>query len=67
MRERTAREDTAEGLQGCLRAWNKAPTHVKVMAGGYVDPILHVVTALNREIENLTKDVEVLKAHRYGH
>lgn len=34
-------------------AWDKAPLHVKTMAGAYMRPILQALDALNAEIEQL--------------
>lgn len=52
----------AEALQGALNAWEKAPAHVKVMAGAYVGPLLLALGALGEEVEEQRCDLLALSA-----
>jgi hypothetical protein len=40
-------------IADALAAWNKAPAHVKLMAGAYVGPLLAALVAIGERIEKL--------------
>lgn len=37
-------------VKAAVNAWDKAPMHIKAMAGAYMKPILHALQALERAI-----------------
>lgn len=45
-----------------LEAWNKAPAHIKLMAGQYVGPILAELKALEDRVEKLEGKVGTILA-----
>lgn len=40
-------------VQDALAAWNKAPAHVRALAGAYVGPMLAALVALAERIEKI--------------
>lgn len=51
------REKTEKAVQTAAEKWEKAPGHIKIMAGPYVDPLLSAIKAINQELEVLQSDL----------
>ncbi len=47
-----------EHVDKAQAAWNRAPAHVKLMAGAYVEPLLAALVAMADEISTLKEKVE---------
>lgn len=45
-----ARTVTDKTVSAASAAWNKAPAHVRAMAGAYVSPLLGALIAINHEL-----------------
>jgi len=45
-------------VDDALAAWNKAPAHVRMMAGAYVSPLLIALAAIANEVEALKEEVK---------
>jgi hypothetical protein len=50
------REQTRQAISTASKAWEKAPIHVKAMAGAYVAPLIEALQRINNELENLKND-----------
>lgn len=44
-------------VDDALAAWNKAPAHVRMMAGAYVGPLLAAMVALSAKVEMIEREI----------
>lgn len=45
--------DRRQAVSEAEKAWEKAPVHIKAMAGAYVCPLLRAIRALSDEIDSI--------------
>ena len=50
-----------EALKRAEDAWDKAPAHIKVMAGAYVGPLLEALKAIDKESEDISRRLIALE------
>lgn len=43
----------SQEIADALEAWNRAPAHIKVLAGAYVGPLLAAVVAMDERVAKL--------------
>lgn len=47
-------------VSDALEAWNKAPAHIRMMAGAYVGPLLVALVAVSSKVEKIDGQVSIL-------
>ena len=45
--------NSGRAVLAARQSWDKAPLHVKMMAGAYVSPLLQALEALHMDVEQL--------------
>lgn len=58
MSEEINRKTTALAVYAAFDAWNKAPAHVKAIAGAYMGPVLEALGAINRELKSIREEAK---------
>ena len=64
--ERTAREYTNAHTKTALKTWEKAPAHVRAMAGTWVNPLILAISAMDNELQELSEAVTALGGVKHG-
>lgn len=49
-RQAEQRQKTTAAIAAAIAAWGRAPAHVRIMAGDYVEPLLAALVALDMEL-----------------
>jgi hypothetical protein len=59
--------DRRAAVAGAVASWDKAPMHIKAMAGAYMGPILEAMQALGQELDAIKAGRSCTEAGKCQH
>jgi len=61
----TKKIDRQAAVAQAAAAWDKAPMHVKAMAGAYVAPLLAALAAVGAELDAMRAEIQAMKEQNH--
>lgn len=59
--------DRQRAVKLAADTWSGAPLHIRAMAGPYVGPLLAAVQAIERDLEWIREQIELMKRVQFEH